>query len=252
VAKNRTARPATPRLRGAGARRVAVVALVLLSLAILIFAWSRRDARKAAAVATPILKPAEPSTGEPLSEAELQSAADSLLAAVNPHLAENAHFPHYGSEKLDWMQREVGAGRLTVAFLFDPDSIRLPAGVLMAASRLDGQPTIFIVKPRFETFLREQGRTAAPFTLRQKNDFAIGLIHEIDHLQNTTGIPKDPGAFFQEESRAWREVNLGFVRPLRALNQPIDDEFVQVDEALRCCGDELPCPQLARLVRLTR
>jgi hypothetical protein len=130
--------------------------------------------------------------------------------------------------------------------------MRLPAGVLMAASRLDGAPTIFIVKPRFEAFLREHARFAVPFTAQQKNDFAIGLIHEIDHLQNTTGSPGDREAFFREESRAWREVNLRFVRPLRELNQPMNREFVQVDDALRQCRDELPCPQLARLVRLTR
>lgn len=68
------------------------------------------------------------------------------------------------------------------------------------------------------------------FQLLADGDFAIGLIHEIDHLQNTRSTPKDPEAFFEEESRAWREVNLRFVRPLRELNEPMNPEFVQVDE----------------------
>jgi hypothetical protein len=150
------------------------------------------------------------------------------------------------------MEQQVREGRLTVAFLHDPETIRLPRTVLMAASHLDGQPTVFIVKPRFESFLRKHQRTTTPFTAQQQNDFAIGLIHEINHLRNTTNNEPDPVAFFREESRAWRDVTLKVVRPLRASNQPMDREFVDVDDALRQCGDALPCPQLARLVRLTR
>jgi hypothetical protein len=91
-----------------------------------------------------------------------------------------------------------------------------------------------------------------PFTAQQMNDFAIGLIHEINHLRNTTNNEPDPVAFFREESRAWRDVTINVVRPLRALNQPMDREFVEVDDALQDCRDELPCPRLAQLVRLTR
>ena len=213
--------------------------------------WPRSEVGETTA---PVAPPASPTHApEPgLSDAELQRAADGLLAAVNPRLKENSHFPAYALEQLAWMEQEVLRRRLTVAFLFDPERIRMPAGVLMAASHLDGQPTIFIVKPRFESFLRQHGRTAPPFTVQQTNDFAIGLIHEINHLRNTTKNEPDAAGFFREESRAWRDVTLKVVRPLRALNQPMNPEFVDVDDALRGCGDALPCPQLARLVRLTR
>lgn len=186
-----------------------------------------------------------------VSDAELQQAADDLLATVDPALPENAYFTDFAKDTLRWMRREHAAGRLTVAFFLDTASIGLPPGVLMAATRLDGQPTMFIAKPRFATFLREGGRTTAPFTERQKNDFAIALIHEIRHLQRWKGMPSSNAVRVQEESYVWLEVSLSVVRPWLALNQPLNRRFVEVDDAFRSCGDMLPCPAIAGMVRLT-
>lgn len=55
----------------------------------------------------------------------------------------------------------------------------------------------------------------------------------------------------REESHAWREVTLAVVRPWRALNQPLHPRFIQVDDAFRSCGDQLPCTAIAQFVRLT-
>lgn len=96
-----------------------------------------------------------------LSDDDLQRAADELLGAVNPELPENAHFTAFAKEKLRWMSREHAAGRLTVAFFVDTESIDLPSDVMMAATRLDGQHTILIAKPRFATFLSEGARATA-------------------------------------------------------------------------------------------
>lgn len=188
----------------------------------------------------------------PLSDEHLQRAADNLLAAADPALPENSYFPEYARDKLRWMTKEHAAGRLTIAFLEDPARIRLPIGVLMAASHLDGHPTIFIVKPYFATWLQERGRTAPPFSEQQRNDFAIGLIHEIIHLQNPHANPRDPKSLVREESRAWREVALRVIRPLRSLKRPLSRKLLEVDDALRSCSDEVPCDRLGRLVRLAR
>lgn len=120
----------------------------------------------------------------------------------------------------------------------------------MAASNLDGRPTIFIAKARFMKFLIETGATAPPFTTRQKNDCAVAIVHEIVHLQNPEADPRDINRRAAEESRVWREVSLQVVRPLRLRNQPMDQRFKDVDDAFRACRDALPCPSLARLVRL--
>lgn len=189
-----------------------------------------------------------------LTDAELEQTANDLLAAVRPHLPENHYFPGYAKDKLGWALQEHRAGRLTVAPFVDPDSIRLPSDVLMAAARMDGHPTIFISMPRFDSFLREPGHSIHPFSRQLINTFAIGLVHEILHLQNPSANPRDPDpqTFIREEFRVYREVNLGVVRPLRSLNQPMSQYLLDVDDVLRLCGDELPCAALARIVRLDR
>lgn len=231
-------------------------AAVIAGLAILVGLLALASVRSGRAVVPePVASSdalSQPAALRTLSDDELQRAADGLLGAVSPRLPENGYFPAFARERLDWMEQQVRAGRLTIAFLFDPETIRLPPTVLMSASHLDGQPTIFIVKPRFEKFLEEGGRTSAPFTPEQKNDFAIGLVHEVSHLQNTSGPERDPERFYREEARAWREVTLEVVRPLRRTGQPVNHRLAQVDDVLRACGDVLPCPQLARFVRLTR
>lgn len=187
-----------------------------------------------------------------VSDADLQRAADSLLAATNPELPENKYFTEFARDKLRWMVRESAAGRLTVAFVIDTAGGDLPPEVMMAATRLDGQPTIFIAKPRFARFLSEGGRTTPPFSQQQKNDFSVALIHETVHLLGWAGPPPTREQRAQEESRAWRDVTLGVVRPWRAANQPLHHRLIQVDDAFLSCDDAIPCPAIALLVRLTQ
>jgi hypothetical protein len=102
--------------------------------------------------------------------------------------------------------------------------------------------------------LHEPGHSINPVSRQLINAFAIGLIHEIVHLQNLSVNPLDADseAFMREEFRVYREVNLGVVRPLRSVHQPLSQHLLDVDDVLRLCGDKLPCPGLTRLVRLDR
>ena len=185
-----------------------------------------------------------------LTDHQLQTAADELLAAVEPTKPQNQYFSKFAREKLAWMLREHTIGQLDVAFFNNTASVELPTDVLMAAWRREGTATIFIGKRRFEQFLLEGGARASPFTQQQKNDFALALVHEVVHLQNPDANPRDPEMRVQEESRAWRAVTVEVVRDLVAANQPLNQRFRDVDSVLRACNDELPCPSLARLVRL--
>ncbi len=186
------------------------------------------------------------------SDQELQAAADALLAAVNPALPDNEYFNGYARAKVGWLRQEQAAGRLTIAFLLDTTGIALPPDVLMAATHLDGRPTIVIPKARFASFLREGGRFAPPFTQQQKNDFLIGLTHEVIHLEGAPTKVSRSDERIREEWRAWREVTIQLVRPFRALGQPLNRRFTQVDDAIRRCGDRLPCETFTTLVRLAR
>ena len=201
---------------------------------------------------TSLEKPRPSASAPPLTDGELQHAADELLAAADPRLPQNKHFTPFATEQLTWMSRESAAGRLAVAFLSDAESMSLPTSVMMAATRLDGQPTIVIAKPRFATFLAEGGASMGPFSPQQRNDFSVALVHETVHLQRWRGEVVDVEERVREESYVWREVTLQVVRPWRALGQPLHDRFLQVDDAFKRCNDQLPCVAIGHLATLTR
>ena len=97
------------------------------------------------------------------------------------------------------------AGRLDLSFISEA-GLRFPPDVVMASTRLGGKSTILVAKPRFAEVL-SSGRARVPFTQRQRNDFALALIHEIIHLQNPDANPNSAADYAREEFRAWRDVS---------------------------------------------
>ena len=178
----------------------------------------------------------------------LRRAVDELIEAVNPDLPENNHFPEFARSTLRWMSQEQAAGRLTVVFVSESEG-DIPPTVMMLATQLDGRAAIAIAKPGFAAFLLKGARQTAPFSQQQKNDFAIALMHETFHIQNWVGNPKSDEERALVETQAWHAVNMGVVRPWRALNQPMDPRFLIVDDGFLSCADRLPCPAVARMVR---
>lgn len=47
----------------------------------------------------------------------------------------------------------------------------------------------------------------------------------------------------QEEMRTWFKVNKEAVRELRSKGQPLDLDFIEVDDILKRCQDDLQCPE---------
>ena len=185
-----------------------------------------------------------------LQDYELQAATNALLAAVNPAHPQNRYFSAFARDRLRWIGAEHAAGRLAIAFLKDGEDYHLPGDVRMASARIDGEERIFLSKSRFASDLRRYGRVGPTIPVQLKNDFALGLIHEALHLQSTAANPIDDDARAREEMRIWLAVTLHVVRPWRALHQPMEQVFLDVDDAFRRCRDTVPCPELARLVRL--
>lgn len=184
------------------------------------------------------------------TDAELQRAADGLLAAVNPELTSNGYFPGFVKDQLRWFNTEHTMGRLDVRFFHETPTNSLPPDIVMASMREGGTGVIFLSKRRFAADLRDTGGVGPPFNARQRNDFTISLVHEIVHLRHPEANPADPLEHAREELRVWSEVNALVVRPLRQLSQPLHPRFLDVDDALHACQDSLPCPALERLVRL--
>ena len=187
----------------------------------------------------------------PAIDAQLEVAADELLASVNPRIPSNGYLPRYVKDKLLWFNEEYQDGRVEIRFFHDTPQLSLPSDVVMVAMRTGDRAVIFISKPRFASDLSSTGPIHPPFNARQRNDFTISLVHEIVHVQNPRANPEDPTEHAREELRVWREVTINAVRPLRLLNQPVNPRFFEVDDALRVCNDRLPCPGIERLVRLT-
>jgi len=201
-----------------------LIAGVTILLVGAVAVWSRRSGSSALEV----------------TDADLQRAADGLLALVNPELPSNAYFPEYVTDKLAWLNAEHAAGRLDVRFFHDTPENSLPPDIVMASMWEGGKGVILLSKKRFAADLLDTGGVRPPFSARQRNDFVISLVHELVHLQD--GV--------SDERRVWAEVNAQVVRPLRARSEPLNPRFIEVDKALRACQDRLPCPALERLVRL--
>lgn len=205
-------------------------------------------------------RPLDPAHGRSSSQTQFQSneedtnrdlaaVANQLFSSINPSLPQNQYFPDFAKEKIAWITRQQKAGKLSIIFLKNIENTNLDFESLMAAGIAEGKPVIVIARPRFLGFLIEGGRMSAPFTQQQRNDFALGLVHEAVHLQNPD--PGDPASLdsrLHEEFRAWREVSVNVVRPLRTLNQPMNYRLVQADDALRSCEDKLPCEPLTEIL----
>jgi hypothetical protein len=167
----------------------------------------------------------------------VQTAADTLLSMVLSGKPENNYFPEFAKEKLKWIENQYGAGQLQIAVVGEPGA-NLNSTGLMAAGIVGGKQTIIIPRVRFDEWLTDSGRRSAPFTRQQKNDFMLGLVHEAVHLQNPgAGNPNNLNDFVREELRAWREVTLNGVRPLRNLKEPMSRRFIEVDDAFAVCGE---------------
>lgn len=182
------------------------------------------------------------------SDATVQRAVDTLLDFATVPSADNQYFPRFAREKIAWLTARVRARTATVLLLKDLAGTNLGADDLMASVVLDGRYTIVISQPRFTQLLVEGGRAEPPFVEQQQNDFMLGLVHEVVHLQGAPPGPARSQDRVREESRTWREVSINVVRPLRRLGQRVHPKFVRVDQALRWCDDLLPCPEFARAI----
>ncbi len=196
----------------------------------------------------PVAMPQPQSDGN-LTDSALNAAVNQLFLSLNPSLADNQYFPQFAQEKIGWILSQKKAGTLRIIFLENTENTGLDAEDLMASGTVEGKSTIVIARPRFIGFLLEGGRTSAPFTLQERNDFALALVHEVVHLQNPNrGDPARLGDRMAEELRAWRETDLNFARQLRELNQPMNYRVIEADDALRACGDKLPCEPLRQML----
>jgi hypothetical protein len=184
-----------------------------------------------------------------LSSADINRSANQLLTSVKQWIREDRDVPGFAKDRIEWLTAQQKAGALSILLLEHIAETNLDFEDLMAAGVVNGVRVIVIAQPRFAGFLIEGARVSAPFGQQQRNDFMLALVHEVVHLQRSN--PGNPARFedrLNEELRAWHDVDLNVVRPLRRLHQPMNETFLRVDEAIRACGDRRECQALRELL----
>lgn len=183
------------------------------------------------------------------TDADISAAANRLFATVNPLLPQNSYFPPFAKAKISWVAEQQKAGKLSFILLKNVADAGLSFEAMMASARPEGKPVIVIARPRFIEFLSDGGLGSAPFSRQQRNDFALSLVHEVVHLENPEiSSATTPEDHLVEEQRAWREVDVNVVREFRRLNEPMNLRFIEVDNAIRACHDQLPCGRLKTIL----
>jgi hypothetical protein len=227
-----------------------VVLLIGLLASIIVQQGQKRVVdRRLDSVGRGISSQTQPQSDVGYTDAQINAAANYLFSAVNPLLPENEYFTPFAKEKILWISNERKLGKLSIILLKNVAGSGLDFEDLMASGRPEGKPVIVIARPRFLDLLAEGGGTSAPFNQQQGNDFALGLVHEVVHLQNANPVnAANLEDRLQEELRTWREVDVNVVRQFRRLNQPMNAVFIEADDALRSCRDRLPCKALRTML----
>lgn len=253
VPSRRTDLRPSPRFNWPIAVTVAIALLFLIGfvarLAVRRGLQAKTVSRSDSAPAPASLSQKQLQSGTLYTDAEINAAANRLFAAVNPSLLENSYFTPFAKEKILWIADQRKAGKLSFILLKNIADTDLSFEAIMASARPEGKPVIIIARPRFIEFLTDGGFGSVPFTLQQRNDFALSLVHEVVHLENPNlGTATTFEDHLAEEQRAWRAVDLNVVREFRRLNEPMNVRFVDADDAIRTCHDRLPCEPLRALL----
>src|SRR5882762_303327 len=159
--------------------RVGSAAVILALIAI--FAWTivRHQFKPAEGLADrPSLPPTASQSKGGYTDVDLSAAVNQLFSSVSASLPENKYFPEFATERILWITTQRHVGKLSIILLKNTDNTNVYFEDLMASGIVEGKPMIVIAGPRFLDLLVEGGRTSPPFTQRQRNNFALGLVHE--------------------------------------------------------------------------
>ncbi len=193
-----------------------------------------------------------------VSEREGVELVNELFAAVDPSNPENNYMTPFMKEKIGWVYGEIASKRLvfTPSAYFGKNADGTTNDtMLMNTSYIEqnGQtlPTITLLVPRLLTLVKAQHGLSRGFNDAIKNTFALTLVHEAVHLEKGTEYflkKHNAEEVVEEESRAWAKVNLQAVRALRKDSQPLEPDFLEIDDLLHKCRDDYRCTEFKHLI----
>ena len=218
---------------------VQYIILVVVSSFALVFILSRIPDQKTHAIPKSITYT--------FTQKDVNELGNSLLQAVNPSNPENAYMPDFMKEKILWLFNEAIEKRLELVF---PSSNKYQEErqIAMQTYYAGGIPHVAILADHLITSIRVKEKTPSGFTQRQKNTFAMGLVHETVHLERPREYFEDPkkSEDLDEEFRTYGKVDKLVVSPLLKMGEPIDDEFIKLHEILLSCNYQSPCLRFQR------
>lgn len=181
-----------------------------------------------------------------ISYPDMMRLNDSLLAAVAPERPENSYMPPFMKQRISWLFSGIARKRIQ----FFPDTSAIINPPTMAITQFHGDTAALylrVVRIAFWIWYQGHGTPGSyRFNQMQKNTFAVALVHETVHMENPAINRYTPQQHLQEEYRTWRKTDLLAVRPLLQMGQPLDSDFVDVDNVLRSCGDKVDCSAFKR------
>lgn len=238
---------------------IPVIILVVVLMVFILLPTKRDRNKPATAIPT---KPQE--TTFQFSADEAKKLVNDLLAASNPNDPQNYYFTPFMKEKIQWIWNEHAAGRLrldAIGEYYKTKAGQENKATLMNSSYVsknnDGkpsyQPAIFIYTPRLLMLVRVQQKVQTGFNQMSKNIFVLGLVHEATHFERgeayyTTETPTDETQLLEEE-RVWLKVDELAVKQLRVIGQPLDIDFLEVDDILRRCNYQRGCVEFLNYLR---
>jgi len=197
------------------------------------------------------------------SVVEAKQLTNELLTATYPPEAGNSYFTPLMREKLMWVADEKRVDRLLLSAVGEYSATKsgvVQKGVLMASNYTSAnrdnkppyKPYIEIYTPRLLMLVRVQQKVPTGFNQMCKNTFALGLVHEAVHLERESKfytVPHSDEQNLLEEERTWLKVDMGAVRQLRAMGQPLDTDYLESDDIMKRCGYKRGCPEFLEYLK---
>lgn len=177
------------------------------------------------------------------TEREAKELANQMLAAVNPDRPENAAMPSFMKEKILWLINQQNSQNLIVALKPQYRSTGDRSSLMDSGYDDADKMFINIYGARLIQLVRQQNNTPVGFNPKEKNTFALALVHEAIHLEQPASYFRSAGydELIAEEVRTWAKMIIYAVRPMRSRGEPLESDFREMDDTLKTCNDRPDC-----------
>lgn len=156
------------------------------------------------------------------------------------------------NKRLVWMVDKLQKKELSFALATGriPSTEKIHA--LMVADYEAGKPIVRVNLSLLAVWYWGNYKSKIPISRQERNNLTVALSHEIIHLQHGSlvlqAVKSDAPLHDFEERRTWATSVIEDIRPLVEQREPLRDDFVLADKALRSCQDDQDCPAFKKFL----